>query len=149
MKRGISFRDKVAAIVLIVVIAGSVLSTAYQIIKHHPWQNVYFNLLTGKNVGEKFELDYWGLSFRKGLEYIVANDKRPLIKLSANVSPPLINNAIFLDRRDIKRLRLTGVDQADYFLTNYRWHPQEYFLHQEVFTVNVDNQKILSVFKLR
>jgi len=149
MKRGISFRDKVAAIFLTIVIAGSVVSTAYQIMKHHPWQNVYFNLLTGKNAGEKFELDYWGLSFRRGLEYIAANDKRPLIKLSANVSPPLINNAIFLDRRDIKRLRLTGVDQADYFLTNYRWHPQEYFLHQEVFTVNVDNQKILSVFKLR
>ncbi|OPY84487.1 MAG: hypothetical protein A4E71_02645 [Smithella sp. PtaU1.Bin162] len=149
MKRGISLRDKVAAVFLIAVIAGSVLSTAYQMMKHHPWQNVYFNMLAGKNAGEKFELDYWGLSFRKGLEYIAANDKRPLIKLSANVSAPLINNAIFLDRRDIKRLRLTGVDQADYFLTNYRWHPQEYFLHQEVFTVRVDNQKILSVFKLR
>jgi len=124
-------------------------STSYQMIRYHPYQNVYFNILAGSDAGQKFELDYWGLSFRQGLEYIVKNDKRSVIKLSANVPPPLLNNAIFLERHDINRLRLTSISQADYFLTNYRWHPQAYPLNQEVFTIAVDNQKIMSVFKLR
>ena len=29
---------------------------------NHPHQNVYFNLLAGKNFNEKFEMDYWGVS---------------------------------------------------------------------------------------
>jgi len=135
------------------LIAGVVLfcmgSTAYQMIKNHPFQNVYFNMLAGSNPGQSFELDYWGLSFRQGLEYIVKHDKRPIIYLSANVDPPLMNNAVFLKKHDISRLRLTDIAQADYFLTNYRWHPQAYPLNQEVFTITVDNQKIMSVFKLR
>jgi len=149
MKKARPGRERRAALFIAVAVVLCLISTSYQMIRHHPFQNVYFNILAGKNVGQRFELDYWGLSFRQGLEYIVKNDKRPAIKLSANVPPPLINNAIFLERRDIKRLQLTGISQADYFLTNYRWHPQAYPLNQEVFTITVDNQKIMSVFKLR
>jgi hypothetical protein len=106
--------------------------------------------LAGNNAGKNFELDYWGLSFRQGLEYIVKNDKRPVIKLAANVPPPVcMNNAIFLKENDIRRLRLVEINEADYFLTNYRYHPEEYPLNQEAFTIAVDNQKIMSVFKMR
>lgn len=142
-------RERRATQFIAVVIVLCIISTAYQMIKNHPFQNVYFNALAGSDAGQNFELDYWGLSFRQGLEYIVKNDKRPVIKLSANVPPPLIHNAIFLEKSDIKRLQLTGIAHADYFLTNYRWHPQAYPLNEEVFTIAVDNQKIMSVFKLR
>jgi hypothetical protein len=125
------------------------ISTGYQMIRYHPFQNVYFNNLAGNSAGESFELDYWGLSFRRGLEYIVNSDKRPAIGLSANVIAPMINNAIFLDNGDLKRLRHANIQQADYFLTNYRWHPEPYQFPNEVYSISVDNQKILSVFKLR
>lgn len=144
-----SGRELCAAIFIASVIVFNIISTSYQMIKYHPFQNVYFNVLAGNDAGQKFELDYWGLSFRQGLEYIVKNDKRPLIKLSTNVPPPLINNAVFLERRDINRLRLSSIYQADYFLTNYRWHPEKYNINNEVFTIVVDNQKIMSVFRLR
>jgi hypothetical protein len=117
-------------------------------VRYHPFQNVYFNRLAGNNVGRNFELDYWGLSFRRGLEYIVKNDNRPVIGLAANAIIPMINNSVFLDKQDIGRLRLADIRQADYFLTNYRWHPQPYQLANEVYSVSVDNLTIMSVFKL-
>ena len=131
-----------------VIVIGTIFS-AYQIITYHPFQNVYFNMAAGNNAGRLFELDYWGLSFRKGLEYIVKNDKRPVIGLFANVTDPLKNNAIFLAKEDFKRLRQTELNQADYFLTNYRWHPQPYNFTNEVSPWPSIIKKIFSVFKLR
>jgi hypothetical protein len=144
-----SGRERSAALFIAAAIVLSIVSTAYQMIRYHPFQNVYFNNLAGNSAGQSFELDYWGSSFRKGLEYIVKNDKRPMIGLLANPIAPMVNNSIFLDKRDIKRLRHANIDQANYFLTNYRWHPQPYPFTNEVFSITVDNQKILSVFKLR
>jgi hypothetical protein len=73
-----------------------------------------------------------------------------VIKLAANVpSSVCMNNAIFLKENDIRRLRSVEINEADYFLTNYRYHPEEYPLNQEVFKIIVDNQKIMSVFKMR
>ncbi|HAH31085.1 MAG TPA: hypothetical protein DCL44_02090 [Elusimicrobia bacterium] len=148
-----------AAFCLAAVILLSLSVTSYKMIRFHPFQNTYFNALAGNNAGEKYELDYWGLSFRQGLEYIVKNDKRPVIVLLANVIAPLKNNAVLLDKQDLDRLRLANINtaysslaaipQTDYFLTNYRWHPQTYQPANEVYSISVDNQKIMSVFKLR
>ena len=145
-----SSRERCAAFFIVAVIVLSMITTSYQMIRYHPYQNVYFNTLAGSNVGQTFELDYWGLSFRQGLEYIVKSDKRPVIGLTANVIAPMINNAVFLEKQDISRLRRANdIHQADYFLTNYRWHPQPYKSANEVYSISVDNQKIMSVFKLR
>jgi hypothetical protein len=141
--------ERRASLFIAGVIVLYLISTSCQMVRYHPFQNVYFNNLAGNNVGEIFELDYWGLSFRQGLEYIVKNDKRPVIGVKANVTAPMINNTILLDKQDMKRLRHADIDRASYFLTNYRWHPQPYPLANEVFTVAVDNVKIMSVFKLR
>ncbi len=43
---------------------------------NHPYENVYFNSLAGKNPQLKFDLDYWGLSYRQGLDYLVRNTKQ-------------------------------------------------------------------------
>ncbi len=142
-------RERIAAYFIAAVILLGMLSTAYQMICMHPFQNVYFNILAGDNVGKKFDLDYWGLSFRKALENIVKNDQRPVIALSANVPIPMFNNSIYLDKKDIRRLRHADIHQADYFITNYRWHPQSYPLNNEVFAITVDKVKIISVYKLR
>ena len=50
-----------------------------------------------------------------------------------------------------QRARLVYVDsmaEADYFLTEYRWHPQDYPLKEEVLQIKVDDIKIFSVFRL-
>ena len=47
------------------------LGTASQMVRDHPLQNVYFNLLAEPAVDQRFELDYWGVGYRKDLEYII------------------------------------------------------------------------------
>ncbi len=52
----------------------------------HPYQNIYFNALAGKNLQQikaRFPLDYWGLSYREGLEKLLKLDKRRRIHLLA------------------------------------------------------------------
>jgi hypothetical protein len=149
MKEAHSGRDLCATLFITAAIVFCLITTSYQMIKYHPFQNVYFNFLAGNKAGQNFELDYWGLSFRQALEYVVKHDKRPLITVSTNVPAPLINNAIFIEKSDVRRLRLARINHADYFLTNYRWHPEAYDFNNEVFTITVYNQKIMSVFKLR
>jgi hypothetical protein len=122
---------------------------AAQMVHDHPLQNLYFNLLAGTRVGERFEMDYWGLGYRQDLEYILAHDERPQIKVNA----PFIFSAIFnrvllpADQRD----RLVFVDtpeEADYFVTNYRWHPENYPYNFEIFQLRADGRRVHSVFKL-
>src|ERR1043165_1878871 len=59
----------------------------------HPHQNVYFNLLSiqyFKPIEKQFETDYWGLSYKQGLEYLLRNNSgKAKIKVSA------INDAVY------------------------------------------------------
>jgi hypothetical protein len=118
-------------------------------IQYHPHQYAYFNFLAGGKIGQKFDLDYWGLSYRDSLEYIVNNDKRPVIKLAANSIVPFENNTIMLKEQDVRRLELADLQQADYFLTGSQWRPQNYWYRNEIYTITVNGVKIMSVFKLR
>ena len=47
----------------------------FSMIKHHPFQNVYFNMLAGKEIEKKFEMDYWGLSNKQALDYILKMER--------------------------------------------------------------------------
>ena len=107
--------ERHATLFLAAVIVICPIFSGYQMITSHPFQNVYFNMAAGNNAGQLFELDYWGLSFRKALEYIVKNDKRPVIGLSANVTVPLENNSIFLAKEDFGRLRHTELFRQTIF----------------------------------
>ena len=128
----------------------SILSISAFMIVNHPFQNVYFNCLAGKNIRQNFELDYWGLSYKQGLEYILANDKSDQIYIANKMGVDFR----ILPAEDRKRLRLTDVYSNDpksvqYFLTNFIKHPYDYNIGTSVFQVKVGNEKIMEVLKLR
>ncbi|HEX8504343.1 MAG TPA: hypothetical protein VF630_03165 [Hymenobacter sp.] len=127
-----------------------VLVTAAQIVRDHPLQNVYFNLLAGSNVEERFEMDYWGVGYRQDLEYIVQHDDRPLITVYSPPVSPGDFNRIMLPAAQRDRVRIVqNPEEADYFITNYRWHPEPYPYNFEVFQLRADGRRVHSVFKLR
>lgn len=124
--------------------------TAAQMVRDHPLQNVYFNLLAGPDVGQRFELDYWGLGYRQDLEYIGAHDDRPVVKLYSPGPSSADFNRLMLPVPMRDRLRFVDQpDSADYFVTNYRWHPDPYPYDFEVYQLRVDGRRIHSVFRLR
>jgi hypothetical protein len=125
--------------------------TAFFMVRNHPHQNVYFNRLAGRNLQEikpRFEVDYWGLSCRRGLEYIVTHDDAPDIPICWT-SHPVLWNAMLLPPEQRQRLRwVPQAKGARYFVTHFRFHPEEYPADNEVFCVKVDGAKILIVQRL-
>jgi hypothetical protein len=124
---------------------------AVQMVKAHPLQNVYFNALAGKNVPQRFEMDYWGVSYRQGLEYVLAHDDRSRITFIAPMPSPAAFNILILPQELQDRIVFVeDFNQADYFLSTYRFHPKDYeFQDKEIHQVKAFGRRVLSVFKLR
>ena len=120
-------------------------------VRHHPFEHVYFNRFAGrdmKEVKQRFELDYWGLSYRPLLEYIVRTNPSPHIRIFTTTYPGRLNVAM-LPRRDRARVDLVySEEEAEYVMTSYRYHPRDYPYPPEVFGVHVGNTSIGSVFRL-
>ncbi|MFY9308892.1 MAG: glycosyltransferase family 39 protein [Bacteroidia bacterium] len=118
-------------------------------IKDHPYQNVYFNMLAGKNLQKRYEMDYWGLSYKQGLEYIAENDKSEQIYVAVQNLPGILNFNMLSDE-DKKRLIWTNnLGAANYFLTNFRNHPDDFDFGASVHQIKVGGEKIMEVIKLR
>lgn len=119
-------------------------------VQNHPFEHVYFNRLAGadmKQVKQQYELDYWGLSYRKALEFIVRSDSSSHIRIFTTTYPGRVNVAM-LPPADRARVELVASDtEADYVMTNYRFHPQDYGYTNEVYSVRVGNASIASVFR--
>ncbi len=131
------------------LIAG-ILHPLVWMVRNHPHEYVYFNGLAGerKTLRWQYDLDYWGLSYKHGIDQILATDSRDHIKLSA-VSPPALYVEYMLPGEDAARLTFVDVEDADYFLTNYRWHPDDFPYPEKFFSVYVDEMEIMTVYRLR
>ncbi|WP_324673709.1 hypothetical protein [Hymenobacter sp. GOD-10R] len=116
----------------------------------HPNQQVYFSFLPARTAERLFERDYWGLSYRQGLEWILAHDTAQQVNVSVVWPTPLYNNSLILSPAQRARLRYVPrtAPGCHYFLTAYRWHPQSYLdsLGPEVHTIRAGQLKVLSIF---
>lgn len=132
--------------------AGTALSlvlTAAQMVRDHPLQNVYFNLLAGPRVDKRFEMDYWCLGYRQDLAYIVAHDARPLIKVFAPPPNSAALNGQMLPPAQRTRLRFVEhPEEADYIITNYR-NPsyRDYSYPPQVYEIRADGRRVHGVYR--
>ena len=125
-------------------------------VENAPFQNVYFNALAARNTPEepirKFDLDYWGTSYKQSLEYILKNDTSPVIHVAVYNKPGEFNFFILRDDQR-KRIKLEeDISKATYFITNYREHDKRHDLKikaKEIHSIKVGNQTINSVYKLK
>tara|TARA_B110000305_G_C19462967_1_gene655823 strand:- start:2557 stop:4164 length:1608 start_codon:yes stop_codon:yes gene_type:complete len=110
--------------IFFLVLALYFLNTFTWIIKNHPYQYVYFNKLINKdNIQNKFDLDYWGLSYKKNFEYILENDQRDKIKIF-NLSQNKLFYHLFsveekLRQRFIVIKNIKDIEDADYIVNNF------------------------------
>ena len=138
--------------ILFVLMIFSLSHTAIWMVTAHPFQNVYFNSLAGRDWKNHFEVDYWGLSNRQGLQYILDHDSRSVISvLGGGSATPIYNGLLMLRLKDQSRLRVVDKEvEADYIVTNFRdYSPVN--LESRGFTllysINVSQETILSIFK--
>lgn len=113
-----------------VVAAGTALSllhTAWWMSRAHPYQNVYLNALAGREARMRFDLDYWGLTNREALQFIVDKDQRSSIRVWPGSWTPLATSALMLQWPDRSRIRVVSAEaDADYIVTTYRGDQRDY-----------------------
>ena len=124
-------------------------------IKDHPYQNTYFNFLAGKNIEQNFELDYWGLSNKQALEYILKKDDQQKINIGSATPISLTNSIMILSQKNRNRINISENNKADYIIDNYtNWHgkykkkqyiiPDNFIINNEII---VSGKKIVSIYK--
>jgi hypothetical protein len=141
---------RIASACLVWLIALNLGSTALFMLRHHPFENVFFNTLIGgpKGAHGKLEMDYWGLSYRKGLEYIARTNPKDRIPIFSATLPGRYN-ADILKAQDRKRLTfVTDMAEAAYYITNFRWEINRFPSESELYSVDVGGAKIMAVYDL-
>lgn len=137
----------------VILLAAGLLEPAIFMLRYHPHENVYFNRLAGENmtqVKQLYETDYWGLSYKQGIDYILSADPGEKIPIMVDKVPGVDYIMYLLPEAQKNRLVLQSkISKARYFIADYRFHPENYPYQKEVFSVRVNGASILSVFDLR
>ncbi|MBH8570887.1 hypothetical protein KB206_18485 [Microvirga sp. STS02] len=142
-----------AAGAALLAVALGTAQVAWRIATEHPFQYAYFSFLPGRVIEQNFERDYWGLSVKQGLQWVLAHDARPAVPVSmdSRTEMTLRINAKMLPPAARARLRLVPPDSAagGYFLSIHRWHPGPYpaGAGQPVYVVRVGSAVILTVLR--
>ena len=126
----------------------------YFMVYNFPFQNIYFNRLvdhsTPEHLRKNFEMDYWGVSYKQSLEYILNVDKSDTINIVVDNYPGYANSMILTEEEN-KRINYVDFKDAKYFITNYRWHPQDYeeYSKYKWHSIKVMNNSINTIYKLK
>lgn len=142
---------KAALVTVVLAIVAGTAPTLFWMVENHPYQNVYFNRFAGKDmetIQQKYMMDYWGLAYREGIEHLVNLDDRAVINVF--LETPAGHRAIaLLPPEEARRVHVVGdIKDADYFIGNYYLFSAPYPFENEIYSIKVDNAKILSIFKL-
>jgi len=97
------------------------LGIIWSMIRFHPHQQVYFNVLAGAEIHYRHETDYWGLSYKQGLEALLEYDQGDSISFYVPNYPGTANREFLpneLESRLEQRWQMEA--GATYYLTNFR-----------------------------
>jgi len=132
-----------------------ILPTFFWMYSNHPFQNVYFNLLARKNFHTNFEMDYWGTSNKKALQYIASKTKEKVNVYNLNTSDLLLSRKI-LDEKNRNLINVVyDPKKANYIVNSFRdWNgvvkPQDYSVPKNfvlVYEIKVDDTVINAIYE--
>jgi hypothetical protein len=119
----------------------------------HPYEHVYFNQLAGKDLQSSlkdFELDLWGVEYRKPIEYILNNDLGKDISLySPNVFAPL--NLLLIPAQQERGVHFVHDPHlAKYWILDYyamKSRQNELELSRKLFMLSIDGVDVIGVYE--
>ena len=145
--------NKKIQIIILSLLMLDMSATIWKIQKLHPYEHLYFNALGGVNLKdslERFQLDSWGVEFRRPLERILKNDNRSRITIYApNVFTPL--NLLLMSENQRARLKFVkDYNQAEYCIFDYyfmKTYKDMSFCGGELERLNIQGVNIVSVYR--
>jgi hypothetical protein len=132
-------------------ITASLAAIGRDMVRLHPLECLYFNKFAGTHPERRYEYDYWNLSFRQGLEWIVRHDARPHIRVrSNNVLADVMNYYTLTPAEQARLIIVREPAPADYLLTTYRFHWQPYPYGRPVYGLRVEQEgrRVFDIFRL-
>jgi hypothetical protein len=132
-------------------------------IKYHPLQNVFFNRFAG-NWNDRFEVDYHGVLNKIALDKIIANEPTREITVWPGMDYqwpggwqlPISPNLKLLGPDQRARIKIPETKDGSEFIIvskqgNHGFNTDSYhfnYRYQVIDEININNQSILSIFKL-
>lgn len=120
----------------------------FWMIRYHPHQTVYFNAI-GRMIGrENFERDYWRLSMKQGLEYLLANEEDDYFLICSEEQFGNRDYYLNFPRQDLERFSfITDAEYqhlCDFSINTYRT-PDMFTCENHYHTIIVDGFPILTI----
>ncbi len=134
----------------------NVLYISFWMIKNHPHQYVYFNSFAGKDIKNKFDMDYWGLSYKENFDYLLENDSSDEILIWNSSAIKIFYPLLSINEKDRTRIIKVKFKEdkfdAKYWITNYyidkNNYDDEFFKKYKIYkTIFVDGEPINTIFK--
>ena len=99
-------------------------STALAMKEVHPYENVYFNLFvdreTPQRLSERYEMDYWGTSYREALEFLLRLRPGSDMHVASYEDRLLEANRAILPPADRARIVVGSNEAVGFYVTNHR-----------------------------
>ena len=137
-----------------------ILSLVLWMVINHPYQYVFFNALPC-DIESRYEKDYWAVSMRDGLEYILGTDSSE--KITVKRSRGSLRQAVYMLPKEMRKRIIIMPDNSptpdayNYFIYVGDSNDKRNFAQEnnlaEVYNIQVYNSiytqkfKILSVYK--
>ncbi len=154
------FKNKIYKTFVFTIFIVALITNIVNLIKLHPYQNIYFNFLVEKRANELFEIDYWGLGNAESLRQIIFDaDKNKLNKVQVRTASftPLNYTKLIMSESENERLILTGTKHLnqDYIFTNRVYERNPKFLkkykipdnYKKIFVLRRGNVVINEIYK--
>ena len=138
-----------------IIVSFEIMFLIFWSFKNHPHQYVFFNPLYKNFTLKKFELDYWGLSNRSSLEYIIRYSKKDIIKVAAISWTSLDNSLLILKKSKKDKIKVVhDLREADFVIDNYRkkWDKKiDYTIlnekYKKIFDLVIDERIINTIYE--
>ena len=120
---------------------GYLMVLAIGIFINYPQEHSYFNVLAGKNVESRYELDYWDVSMREALEWISKKDDYAGVGALNNPTKWGIYDTIYASPSKMKNDFIVKDDweEAEYVIVNpgyaYLYSVEKYQYVKENYTL--------------
>tara|TARA_B100001059_G_scaffold236530_1_gene287560 strand:+ start:505 stop:2106 length:1602 start_codon:yes stop_codon:yes gene_type:complete len=124
----------------------------FWIVKNHPNQHLYFNHLNKKYLMKNFDLDWWGVTHKQALDYILINDNNSKINIYAKGFSSLRDTYLYLNNYDKSRIFISNLNNADYIIDNKMKRIRSYEninfnKYSKFYSLKVDDQIVTEVYK--